>query len=163
MCPLGAAGVAEGRQRNFLGRDGVGQGTGAAWPAGGHRAAATATRAVVQRRAGSVYSSPHPHEAPTPSSGESGPVVTPATVQGGILYKCTSARTTRCLPWMKEEKGIIHRGEGAFLRCPVSSSVHFSLRNEGSSEYIRLCDGRESLSPNFETFQDPRHQSIPMN
>jgi hypothetical protein len=34
----------------------------------------------------------------------------------------------------------------------------FSLRNEGSSEYIRLCEGRESLSPNFQTFHDPRHQ-----
>ena len=49
-------------------------------------------------------------------------------------------------------------GEGAFLRCPVSTSVHFSLRNEGSSEYIRLCEGRESLSPNFQTLQDPRQQ-----
>ncbi len=58
--------------------------------------------------------------------------------------------------WRK--KGIIHRGEGAYLRCPVFTSVHFSLRNEGSSEYIRLCEGRESLSPNFQTFQDPRHQ-----
>jgi hypothetical protein len=57
---------------------------------------------------------------------------------------------------MKEEKGIIHRREGAFLCCPVSTSVHFSLRNEGSSEYIRLCEGRESLSLNFQTFQDPR-------
>jgi len=37
---------------------------------------------------------------------------------------------------MKELKGIIHRGEGAFLRCPVSTSVQFSLRNEGSTEYI---------------------------
>ncbi len=58
--------------------------------------------------------------------------------------------------WRK--KGIIHRGEGAYLRCPVFTSVHFSLRNEGSSEYIHLCEGRESLSPNFQTFQDPRHQ-----
>jgi hypothetical protein len=39
-------------------------------------------------------------------------------------------------PWMKEEKGIRHRGEGTYLRCPVSTSVQFSLRNEGSSEYI---------------------------
>ncbi len=37
-------------------------------------------------------------------------------------------------------KGIILRGEGAYLRCPVSTSVHFSLRNEGSSVYIRLCE-----------------------
>jgi hypothetical protein len=59
--------------------------------------------------------------------------------------------------WRK--KGIIHRGAGgAYLRCPVSTSVHFILRNEGSSEYIRLCEGRESLSPNIQTFQDPRHQ-----
>ena len=27
-------------------------------------------------------------------------------------------------------------GEGAFLRCPVSNSVQFSLRNEGSTEYM---------------------------
>jgi len=37
---------------------------------------------------------------------------------------------------MKELKGIIHGGEGAFLRCPVSNSVQFSLRNEGSTEYM---------------------------
>ncbi len=61
-------------------------------------------------------------------------------------------------PWMKEEKGIIHRGEGAHLRCLVSTTVQFSLRNEGSSEYMCLCEGRESLCPNFQTFQDPRHQ-----
>jgi hypothetical protein len=38
--------------------------------------------------------------------------------------------------WMKELNGIIHEGEGAFLRCPVSNSVQFSLRNEGSTEYM---------------------------
>jgi hypothetical protein len=27
-----------------------------------------------------------------------------------------------------------------------------------SQWYIRLCEGRESLSPKFQTFQDPRHQ-----
>jgi hypothetical protein len=37
---------------------------------------------------------------------------------------------------MKELKGIIHGGEGAFLRCPVSNSVQFSLCNEGSTEYM---------------------------
>ncbi len=47
---------------------------------------------------------------------------------------------------------------GAYLRCPVETSVQFSLRDEGSSEYIRLCEGRESLSPNFKTFQDSTHQ-----
>jgi hypothetical protein len=41
-----------------------------------------------------------------------------------------------CRPWMKEEKGIRHRVEGAYLCCPVFTTVHFSLRNEGSSEYI---------------------------
>jgi hypothetical protein len=40
------------------------------------------------------------------------------------------------LPWMKELKRIIHGGEGAFLRCPVSNSVQFSLRDEGSTEYM---------------------------
>jgi hypothetical protein len=29
---------------------------------------------------------------------------------------------------------------GANLRCLVSSTVHFSLRNEGSSVYILVCD-----------------------
>jgi hypothetical protein len=46
-------------------------------------------------------------------------------------------------PWMKEVIGIRHGGGGANLRCPVSTSVHFSLRNEGSSEYIQVCEGRE--------------------
>ncbi len=50
---------------------------------------------------------------------------------------------------MKEEKGIRHRGEGAYLPCPVSTSVQFSLRNEGSSEYICVCEVIESLRPNF--------------
>ncbi len=52
-------------------------------------------------------------------------------------------------PWMKEEKGIRHGGEGAYLCCPVFTTVHFSLRKEGSSEYICVCVGRESLRPNF--------------
>jgi hypothetical protein len=38
--------------------------------------------------------------------------------------------------WMKEEKGIIHQGWGAHLRCPVCTSVQFSLRNEDSTEYM---------------------------
>jgi hypothetical protein len=59
--------------------------------------------------------------------------------------------------WMKEAMDNTSR-VGVCLRCPVFISVHFSLRNEGSSEYIRLCEGRESLSPNFQTFHDPRHQ-----
>ncbi len=52
-------------------------------------------------------------------------------------------------PWMKEEKGIRHWGEGVYLRCPVSTSVQFSLHNEGSSEYICVCEEREILRPNF--------------
>ncbi len=46
-------------------------------------------------------------------------------------------------------KGIRHGGGGAYLRCPVFMTVHFSLRDEGSSEYIQVCEGRESLRPNF--------------
>jgi hypothetical protein len=65
-----------------------------------------------------------------------------------------------CAPWMKEEKGIRHRGEGAYLRCPVSTSVQFSLRNEGSSEYICVCEGRESLRPNFKLFTTPAIDSM---
>jgi hypothetical protein len=60
---------------------------------------------------------------------------------------------------MKEEKGIIHGGWGAHrahLRCPVSVSLQFSLRDEGSSEYIRLWGGIESLSPNFKKFLGPQ-------
>ncbi len=60
-------------------------------------------------------------------------------------------------PWMKEAMDNTSR-VGVCLRCPVFISVHFSLRDEGSSEYIRLCEGRVSLSPNFQTFHDPRHQ-----
>ncbi len=52
-------------------------------------------------------------------------------------------------PWMKEVKGIRHGGGGAYLRCPVFTTVQFSLHDEGSSEYIRVCKGKESLSPNF--------------
>jgi hypothetical protein len=60
-------------------------------------------------------------------------------------------------PWMKEAMDNTSR-VGVCLRCPVFISVHFSLHDEGSSEYIRLCEGRESLSQNFQTFHDPRHQ-----
>ncbi len=42
-------------------------------------------------------------------------------------------------PWMKEVKGIRHGGGGAYLHCPVFTTVQFSLRDEGSSEYIRVC------------------------
>jgi hypothetical protein len=53
-------------------------------------------------------------------------------------------------PTMDEgSKGIRHGGGGAYLRCPVLTTVHFSLRDEGSSEYIQVCEGRESLRPNF--------------
>jgi hypothetical protein len=65
--------------------------------------------------------------------------------------------TAAVFPWMKEAMDNTSR-VGVCLRCPVFISVHFSLRNEGSSEYIRLCEGGESLSPNFQTFHDPRHQ-----
>ncbi len=67
---------------------------------------------------------------------------------------------------MKEEKGIRHRGRGAHLLCPVFTTVHFSLRNEGSSEYIRVCEGREILRPNFKLLRTPGINStelIPYN
>jgi hypothetical protein len=50
--------------------------------------------------------------------------------------------------WMKEARDKTS-SRGAYLRCPVSTSVHFSLRNEGSSEYKGVCEGRESLSLNL--------------
>ncbi len=49
---------------------------------------------------------------------------------------------------MKEVRGNTSR-EGAYLPYPVFTSVHFSLRNEGSSEYILVWEGRENMSPNF--------------
>jgi hypothetical protein len=55
-------------------------------------------------------------------------------------------------PWMKELKGIIHGGEGAFLRCPVSNSVQFSLRNEGSTE--NMCVRGEITTHLLNTFLD---------
>ena len=42
-------------------------------------------------------------------------------------------------PWMKEEKGIIHRERGANLRCPVSTAVQFSLRDEITGDNIYRC------------------------
>jgi hypothetical protein len=87
---------------------------------------------------------------------------TKTIIIGQIMAKQCCGSGSECFgptgPWMKEEKGIIHRGGGAYLRCPVFNSVQFSLRNEGSSEYICLCEGRESLCPNFQTFQDPMHR-----
>ncbi len=47
--------------------------------------------------------------------------------------------TVGIAPWMKEVKGIRHGGGGAYLRCPVFTTVQFSLHDEGSSEYIRVC------------------------
>jgi hypothetical protein len=54
-------------------------------------------------------------------------------------------------PWMKEERDKTS-SVGAYPRCPVSTSVHFSLRNEGFSENIRVFEGRESLIMNFLNF-----------
>ena len=55
--------------------------------------------------------------------------------------------------WVKSmdegSKWIRHGGGGAYLRCPVFTTVHFSLRDEGSSEYIQVSERRESLRPNF--------------
>ncbi len=70
----------------------------------------------------------------------------------------TEIQKSKAWPWMKETRDNTSGGGGLYLRCPGFTSVHVSLRSEGSLEYIRLCEGRESLSPNFQTFQDPRHQ-----
>jgi hypothetical protein len=56
---------------------------------------------------------------------------------------------------MKEVKGIRHGGGGAYLRCPVFTTVRFSLRDEGSSEYIQVCEGRESKGE-FLNFKGPQ-------
>jgi hypothetical protein len=53
-------------------------------------------------------------------------------IDAGLPMPAASA----LMPWMKEEKGIIHPGRGAYLRCPVSTAVQFSLRDEGSTEYM---------------------------
>jgi hypothetical protein len=47
---------------------------------------------------------------------------------------------------MKEEKGIIHQGRGAYLRCPVSTAAQFSLHDEGSSGY--MCVKGERVGEN---------------
>jgi hypothetical protein len=48
---------------------------------------------------------------------------------------------------MKELKGIIHGGEGAFLRCPVSTSVQFSkefiIKMEGNTAEFSDISGSE--------------------
>jgi hypothetical protein len=88
----------------------------------------------------------------------------------GLVKKYSSGRKTNCLILFRYSdryvtyfmfirslstsmdegsKGIRHGGGGAHLRCPVFTTVHFSLRDEGSSEYIQVCEGRESLRPNF--------------
>ncbi len=93
-------------------------------------------------------------------------ITAPAVLHSFLLAHCSPTLCHNCCHWLIiphlphgwRKKGIIHRGVGVYLRCPVSTSVHFNLRNEGSSEYIRVCEGRESLSPNFQTFSDPRHQ-----
>ncbi len=63
------------------------------------------------------------------------------------LYGLTKSSTGKTMD--EGSKGIRHGGGGANLRCPVFTTVHFSLRDEGSSEYIQVCGGRESLRPNF--------------
>jgi hypothetical protein len=64
----------------------------------------------------------------------------------------TAGYRNLCYPysWMMEVKGIRHRGgEPTYAAGCMFTTVQFSLRNEGSSEYIRVCEGRESLRPNF--------------
>jgi hypothetical protein len=51
-------------------------------------------------------------------------------------------------------KGIRHGGGGANLRCPVYTTVHFSRRNEGSPEYIRVRRERKP-EPEFSNFLGP--------
>ncbi len=77
------------------------------------------------------------------------PVYTYLPFSNAVFPLNIRQKSYRAEPWMKEEKGIRHRGEGAYLCCRVFTTVHFSLRNEGSSEYILVCEGRESLRPNF--------------
>jgi hypothetical protein len=61
------------------------------------------------------------------------------------------------LPMDEGSKGIRHGGGGANLRGPVYTTVHFSLCNEGSSEYIRVtCVRRERKpEPEFSNFLGP--------
>ncbi len=57
-------------------------------------------------------------------------------------------------PWMKEAMDNTSR-VGVCLRCPVFISVHFSLRNEGSSEYIRCVKGERAWARIFKLFMTP--------
>ncbi len=52
------------------------------------------------------------------------------------VNRCRFRASEWVTAWMKEVVRDNHRGGGACLRCPVSTSVHFSLCNEGSSEYM---------------------------
>jgi hypothetical protein len=47
---------------------------------------------------------------------------------------------------MKEVRDNTSRKGGLYLRCPVSASVHFSLRDEGSSGY--MCVKGERVGEN---------------
>ncbi len=48
----------------------------------------------------------------------------------GFIFVGSKDAFTGYIPWMKEVLDNTSRG-GAYLRCPVFTSVHFSLRNEG--------------------------------
>jgi hypothetical protein len=79
-----------------------------------------------------------------------------------FLRKDKYIRRLRVRPWMKELKGIIHGGEGAFLRCPVSTSVQFSLRDEGSTEYM-CVRGKITGDINIYSVRSTRlHSSVPL-
>jgi hypothetical protein len=48
-----------------------------------------------------------------------------------IVHKNCVEAYGNILSWMKEEKGIIHRGRGAHLHCPVSTAE--VVRQKGHS------------------------------
>jgi hypothetical protein len=57
---------------------------------------------------------------------------------------------------MKEERDNTSGGGG----LPTLPGLYLSTFQPSQRGFFRvhLCEGRESLSPNFQTFQDPRHQ-----
>jgi hypothetical protein len=60
--------------------------------------------------------------------------------KGEGIFESSSPKGKALTPMDEGRKGIRHRGEGAYLRCPVSTSVQFT---------ICVCEGRESLRLNF--------------
>ncbi len=61
-----------------------------------------------------------------------------SVVDAVFMYWLLSVDVSSVTGMDEGSKGIRHGGGGAYLRCPVFTTVHFSLRDEGSSEPVLL-------------------------